>query len=62
MSEHLIRAKTKTKKIDERFVPLVEAKCLFGYGVIRRGVAAFALAEFKKPDSMFVLGESLNMG
>ena len=50
------------KIIDENCLPLVEAACLFGRGVIRRGVAAFALAEFKKPESMYVLAESFNMG
>jgi len=50
------------KKLDESYVPLVEAKCVFGQGVIRRGVAAYALAEFKKPRSMHVLAESFNMG
>lgn len=50
------------KKLDESYVPLVEAKCVFGQGVIRRGVAAYALAEFKKLRSMYVLAESFNMG
>lgn len=50
------------KKIERTHVPLVEAVCAFGQGVIRRGVAAYALAEFKQPRSMHVLAESLNMG
>lgn len=48
--------------IDQSLVPVVEAACLFGRGVIRRGVAAFALAEFGQPRSMHVLAKSLNMG
>ena len=53
---------SKIEKLDESCIPLVEAECLFGQGVIRRGVAAFALAEWKRPRSMPVLVESFNMG
>jgi len=49
-------------KIEESFIPLVEEVCVFGHGVFQRGVAAFALAEFKKTRSMYVLAESFNMG
>jgi HEAT repeat protein len=48
--------------VDESHLPLVEAVCLFDRGVIRRGIAAFALAEWKKPRSMPVLAASFNMG
>jgi len=48
--------------LDESHLPLVEAVCLFDRGVIRRGIAAFALAEWKKPRSMEVLAASFNMG
>ena len=48
--------------LDESCLPLVEAVCLFDQGVIRRGIAAFALAEWKKPRSMAVLAASFNMG
>jgi hypothetical protein len=48
--------------LDESCLPLVEAACLFDRGVIRRGIAAFALAEWKKPRSMQVLAASFNMG
>ncbi|MBN1393398.1 MAG: hypothetical protein JW947_11445 [Sedimentisphaerales bacterium] len=66
---HVIRAdmiegsgREIAKKLDDNYVPLLEAKCLFGKGIIRRGIAAYSLAEFKKPRSMYVLAESLNMG
>jgi hypothetical protein len=52
----------KLKPLDESHVPLVEAACLFDEGVIYRGVAAFALAEWNKPRSMLVLAASFNMG
>jgi len=48
--------------LDESHLPLVEATCLFDRGVIRRGIAAFALAQWKKPRSMAVLAASFNMG
>jgi len=49
-------------KLDESYVPLIEAECVFGQGVAYRAVAAFALAEFKKPGSIYALAESFNMG
>ena len=48
--------------LDESHLPLVEATCLFDQGVISRGIAAFALAEWKRPRSMPVLAASFNMG
>lgn len=50
------------RKLDESYIPLIEAECVFGQGVAHRAVAAFALAEFKDPDSMYALAESFNMG
>ncbi len=52
----------QVQPLDESYLPLVEAACLFDRGVILRGVAAFALAEWKKPRSMEVLAASFNMG
>ncbi len=49
-------------QLDQSDLPLVEATCLFDQGVIRRGVAAFALAQWKQPRSMPVLAASFNMG
>jgi len=49
-------------KLDDSYIPMVEAECLFRQGVIRRGVAAFALAQWKRPRSMPVLAASMNMG
>jgi len=49
-------------QLDQSDLPLVEAACLFDQGVIRRGVAAFALAQWKQPRSMPVLAASFNMG
>ncbi len=48
--------------LDESHIPLLEASCMFGRGIFHRGIAAFALGEFKKPRSMQALVESFNMG
>jgi hypothetical protein len=56
------RFEQQTQPVDLSFLALVEASCLFDQGVIRRGIAAFALAEWKQKRSMQVLAESFNMG
>lgn len=59
------RSRFETKeedRLDESYVPLLEATCLFGQGIFRRGVAAFALAKLGKSRSMAALVESFNMG
>jgi hypothetical protein len=52
----------RRSRLDESHVPLLEATCLFGRGLILRGVAAFALAELRRPRSMPVLAASFDMG
>ncbi|MBN2493143.1 MAG: hypothetical protein JXR96_01025 [Deltaproteobacteria bacterium] len=49
-------------RLGERSAPLLEAACLFGQGILFRGIAAFALAELKKPRSMPALAASFDMG
>lgn len=51
-----------TPGLNESCLPLLEATCLFGQGVIRRGVATYALAEFHRPRSLPVLAASFDMG
>jgi len=50
------------KEIQKEDISMIQSKCLFAYGVIRRGVAAFALGEHKSDTSMNVLAQSINMG
>ena len=50
------------KQIQKEDISMIQSKCLFGFGVIRRGVAAFALGEHRSDTSMQVLAQSMNMG
>ncbi len=58
----LRRPGDRTGALDESHIPLLEAACMFGQGIMSRGIAAFALAEFAKPRSMEVLASSFDMG
>lgn len=49
-------------KLDETYLPMLEFTAVFGQGILRRGLAAYAVAEFKKKASMPVLVEAFNMG
>ncbi len=62
MLESAAKRLVQREAFDESHIPLLEASCMFGHGIFSRGIAAFALAEFRKPRSMAVLAKSFDMG
>lgn len=50
------------EQLGDNYVPLLEARCVFGHGILTRGISAFALSTLKQPDSMTALAASFDMG
>ena len=49
-------------ELNERHTALLEGTCLFGQGILRRGVASFALAELHQDRSKQALAASFDIG
>jgi hypothetical protein len=58
----LTKAENGGEALDESSIPLLEHTALFERGIVRRGIAVAALSVFKKPSSLPVLKDALEMG